>query len=288
MSLTKNQHFVPRFYLCRFANENKQLCCWQKQSKKFFYSNPDNVGVKKYLYEEAWDDQMPESFGRFVQPNAIEDMFIDLEGEFASNLDSLICKCRLNKDNQNAIIGTASELMALEKMIANLIVRHPYQINNSAHEEEIDYLMKDEELATVDQAFGMWGFGSIKPAFHHVINMSNLDPQDKTGTAFHIANDLNAMNMNFYYSENGFITSDWPVQYRCTNNEFISAGLSIHPNIYVEYSNVSHPFRRNHIINLSKINEKFTHRLNMNHVRNENAKVLIANKKILIHQLIVS
>jgi hypothetical protein len=51
MSVVKNQHFVPRVYLKKFASDAEQIWVLNKETSKLFSANVKNVACEKYFYD---------------------------------------------------------------------------------------------------------------------------------------------------------------------------------------------------------------------------------------------
>ena len=47
----KNQHFVPQFYLRRFADSNEHLFVYDKRTDKSFPNNVKNIAHESYFYD---------------------------------------------------------------------------------------------------------------------------------------------------------------------------------------------------------------------------------------------
>lgn len=53
----KNQHYVPRMYLKRFAPDPKRLCVWNLMSDKILTrQKPENYAAKRYFYDANKED----------------------------------------------------------------------------------------------------------------------------------------------------------------------------------------------------------------------------------------
>ena len=48
---SKLHHYVPRFYLRRFANENGLLWVWDKHTDGVFRTIPDRIAAEKHFYK---------------------------------------------------------------------------------------------------------------------------------------------------------------------------------------------------------------------------------------------
>lgn len=55
MSSNFRQHFVPRFYLNHFCNQQKQIYCYDKFNKKKFQTTTKEIAVKKLFYDLETD-----------------------------------------------------------------------------------------------------------------------------------------------------------------------------------------------------------------------------------------
>lgn len=48
--MVKNEHYVPRFYLSRFANNNK-IYAYDLENDKLFQTNINKIGCNNYFYD---------------------------------------------------------------------------------------------------------------------------------------------------------------------------------------------------------------------------------------------
>lgn len=76
MSNVKTQHYVPQFYLKRFANEKKQIWAFDKMSSNCFPSGPGNLAGENYFYDQA---DIDEAFGEKFMEKSLD----SIEGKFA-------------------------------------------------------------------------------------------------------------------------------------------------------------------------------------------------------------
>lgn len=60
MSITKFQHYVPRFYLNCFCSSTRKIYVFDKTSQEIFPSSIDRIGGEKYFYESL-DTQVSKS-----------------------------------------------------------------------------------------------------------------------------------------------------------------------------------------------------------------------------------
>ncbi|RFZ94139.1 DUF4238 domain-containing protein [Mucilaginibacter conchicola] len=57
--MVKNQHYVPRFYLKHFLDENGKCLAFHKDSQKVFSTNPQSMANENFFYDHsAFDDAL--------------------------------------------------------------------------------------------------------------------------------------------------------------------------------------------------------------------------------------
>ena len=83
MSNVKNQHYVPQFYLKRFANDKKQIWAFDKMNSKSFPSGPGNLASENYFYDQK---EIDEAFGEKFMEKSLD----AIEGKFAPFLTKLL------------------------------------------------------------------------------------------------------------------------------------------------------------------------------------------------------
>lgn len=122
--ITKNQHFVPRFYFREFSASPKGIYRHNIQSpdeESIFVSIKDEC-AEKYLYE------MLSESGELLEPNKLENIFSQFETDFSNTIKSIKLKS-FNKVNYN----TSSFLTKTEKhnllvFICLQLLRYPEMI----------------------------------------------------------------------------------------------------------------------------------------------------------------
>jgi hypothetical protein len=82
---TKQQHWVPRFYLKGWANKKDQLCCFDKINQGSFSTNYKNVAGSTWFNDlfETRDADKPELY------QAVEKLLSDIEGQCAPLVEAL-------------------------------------------------------------------------------------------------------------------------------------------------------------------------------------------------------
>jgi hypothetical protein len=84
MSVVKNQHYVPQFYLKRFSRDGNRIHVYDKVEKKSFTSSVSNVASAKYFYDLAPNPNGPDD----VQ--VVEQGLAAIEGECAAAFKALL------------------------------------------------------------------------------------------------------------------------------------------------------------------------------------------------------
>lgn len=90
MSLVKNQHFVPQFYLKNFSSNKKQLYVFDKISNKGYSSAIDSVASARFFYDWKELDEV-------VGKQFIESTSSIFEGKAAKVLNALISRLQANR-----------------------------------------------------------------------------------------------------------------------------------------------------------------------------------------------
>jgi hypothetical protein len=106
MSDVKKQHFVPQFYLRKFADSNSQLFVFDKFTKQPFKANVSNVASESRFYDfhqdiqkefqekvargEAILEEDAEIIQKALDPQLVEKELANIEGDFVNVLDEML------------------------------------------------------------------------------------------------------------------------------------------------------------------------------------------------------
>ena len=85
MSKVKNQHFVPRAYLRRWADMNEKIWVYDAPTSKLFLSSIKNVASEGYFYDTLIDDVLDPTRAQFI-----ERLLSELEGKYQKSLKTLL------------------------------------------------------------------------------------------------------------------------------------------------------------------------------------------------------
>ena len=102
---TINQHYIPRFILKNFTENNMlQVADISGKSTRYFSTSPERICSEKDLYE------IKNSDGTYFDRNIIEDRFSSIESWLAPRLIDLIQKC---SDVQHRLDGDQDATLAM-------------------------------------------------------------------------------------------------------------------------------------------------------------------------------
>lgn len=85
MSIVKNQHYVPRVYLEKFAFRGEQIHVFDKSTSRVFTSSVRNVACEKFFYDIP-TEYLPAGVGTQV----VEKHLAELESRFAPCRDAIL------------------------------------------------------------------------------------------------------------------------------------------------------------------------------------------------------
>ena len=137
--MTRKQHYVPRFYLERFSDQDGFVHIYDTKQEKLFKQRPDNFGLEKDLYEVKWES----SGWKYMLPNKIERILSEYESQFAPYIKRLDGICRLDQ-NSNTLICSRGDKEILYKLIANFYLRTPEVMNLMAADEIPEEIAESE------------------------------------------------------------------------------------------------------------------------------------------------
>lgn len=122
--MTRNQHWLSRFYLKHFANPSGRLHVYRQESNSYFQAPPEKICGTRDLYEVRQSKEV-DATESFLAQNLIEKMLSEFESQLVPTYERLITCCKTGDFNgpefQNGI-------RAICAFAANTIVRHPISI----------------------------------------------------------------------------------------------------------------------------------------------------------------
>lgn len=242
---TKSQHYVPRFYLRNFANENEQIYVLNPKTQRDFLTSISKVCCQNWLYETEWKHSVP-LLGKRVQENQIENALSKRETIFAPLLRSILSKCQ--NANENTLICNKSEKQLLREFAVNLLLRSPNYLSAIVDWYCEESWKDNEEIRPYLECFEALQMGDSESVYRHAVKQATLlENIPGSPIHFHIAN-LEKMNFCFLKSDQGlFVTSSRPFVEIATSEEHQISGafLPLSPEVALWFFTEKdlHPYR---------------------------------------------
>lgn len=198
----KKQHFVPKFYLKRFANDEDRLFVFDKFQKKSFPSTINNIAEENFFYDLPEDENI-KKVG--IDPQFIENVLSEYEKKYAPFFLTLIARIE-NKKIKNLFRPEHKAMMAQFLILQMTRTREYREMQNELAEEVLNSRLKIEmpEYASVYR---------LKMNPDHVpMNQGLLmfDPEFQNGLAKILYNHIWLVGIN--ETDQPLYTSDHPVQ----------------------------------------------------------------------------
>lgn len=278
---TKNQHYVPQFYLKKFCNSKSKLCVYDKINKKYIETIPKSICYEKYLYEYEANDSLM-SNGKHIMPNDIEKIYADEEGKYSALLDTIIN--RMDKQiNPNALILKSNELDLLRSFVNNLLVRNPVSmklfLTDEYYENFIKILKKNGDDEVINDIFKLLELGSPEGFEKAIFKKMYLNTNKSNCKVFTLKPYIEEMSFVFLKSESeSFITSSFPVRkaiMKDNQDYFDSLYFPLSPKYAINFFHDKTSDRNR----IRTIDKEMTNKLNIWMAMDLDNRFLISNKK---------
>jgi hypothetical protein len=229
---TKDEHFVPVFYLSNFLKPNGMLQAYNVQTGKFFTPRPKDICREKYIYESP-KVRNPREDEDFIAVNSIEKEFSANENKYKQLVAKIVSVCSIPA-NIDALVCNAEEKDLLADFVANMFVRSKWMLDKN----RATFVNLCSEFFKDDNDWKLfcdrYADGNVM-ALTDAIAMRNL-LSTKNENSLHtcVKNIIRKMFPTFCYSPHcNFITSDFPILLhsdRIDNKNFLKClYLPIHP-----------------------------------------------------------
>ena len=208
--MTKKQHYVPRFYLERFADGQGGVYVYDFKQNKFYKSKPEDICCQNYLYEVEWTGS-ERVYGKHMSPNHLENIFSRYENEFSKFLRKMDRLCYPGQ-NPNALICSTEDKNILLHLVVNFFIRTP-QIMEALSVNEIPKGLEEVEwIGALREALDRMGMGGWESVIKMAVKEAYLTEEYGEGPVFDLLNSIKNLNFTFYRAQAGcFLTSDQPV-----------------------------------------------------------------------------
>jgi hypothetical protein len=151
----KIQHYVPRFYLKNFSVEQKKnhlINCYDKSTKKIFFTNIENIGCENYFYDIEEDVNQ-----------TIEKHLGEWESKFSKSYEKLLSVLDVNKlDNSDkeiisyfiaAQLARTRENRIQSKDLVKQLKKRIYKDATTELKKQIDEASSDKSIKERHIAF---------------------------------------------------------------------------------------------------------------------------------------
>ena len=206
---TVKEHFIPQFYLKKFADKNEMLYIYNPRTNAKYIKSVRNYGFKNNLYETKFENAN-EKMGKYVLRNNIEKCFSEYESRYSKllrRLDDIIYE----PQNKDVLICNKTEKAILFSMVANFYFRNPY-IMKQLNVDEIEDFMEIDEIRLVFELLDKMGIGGGKSIFKAAKKKVLLTEEYEEGPLKEFINSISKIPFTFLYNSEGrFITCNQPV-----------------------------------------------------------------------------
>ena len=229
---TKDEHFVPVFYLSNFLKPDGMIQAYNIQKRNFFPAHPEDICYEKYLYESP-KVRNPREDEDFIAVNSIEKEFSANENKYKQLVAKIVSICSIPA-NIDALVCNSEEKDLLADFVANMFVRSKWMLDKNRatfvnlcsefFKDDIDWNLFCDRYADGNEM-----------VLSDAIAIRNLlSTQIENSLHSCVKNIIRKMSPTFCYSPHcNFITSDFPILLHSENIEhktFLNClYLPIHP-----------------------------------------------------------
>lgn len=237
---TVREHYVPQFYLDRFANDDRFVHIYNFEQHKSYPQRPRNICFENNLYETEWEDANPK-LGKYILLNHIEDIFCQYEGEFARLLKTISRVCTYNQ-NANALVLHGKEKQVMLRFVVNLMLRNPINMESLALSEIPEDEKNSDGMELFRNIMNKMGLGGADSIYLAAQKKVMLTYEIEDGFPQKCVEKLRKICFTFLYAtDSEFITSDIPVcyGYDCTipDEDKTCLYLALSPKVAVLFGN---------------------------------------------------
>ena len=204
----KSQHYVPRFYLKKFANEKDQIYVLDTKTRTVFLRNISKICCENWLYETEWEKAVPQ-MGKRVLENNIENELSKKEAEYAQTIRSILSRCE--NASENTLICRTVDKRLLRDFVVNLILRNPKNLDEITNDYCNENWRDNENICPYLACLEMLQWGDADSLLRHAVKNGVLF-ENVSGSPLSVhTEELERLNICFLKSNDAeFITSSHP------------------------------------------------------------------------------
>ena len=241
-NMTKRQHYVPKFYLHYYTDDNDKIYVFDCEKNRTFQSQPKDICRMDYLYESEWENA-DSRLGKHILPNSIEKSYSRLESKAANVCNKIIKRCNLYSHRIHGVCSRKEKKILLN-FIVNLVLRNPYtmEMNNI---DDISDLEGNDEIDMYIKLLDGMGWHGGESFIRAASRWCNLNVESKYSLQRLFFDEIKDLNYVFLKSDKPlFIASDFPVvlgtDHSIEDNNKIMMGFPVSPHIYMLIGNYEH------------------------------------------------
>ena len=208
--ITKDEHFVPVFYLSNFVKPQGMLQAYNIQKRIFFPAHPEDVCYKRFLYESLKVGN-PREKNDFIAVNSIEKEFSANENKYKQLVTKIVSICSITA-NIDALVCNSEEKDLLADFVANMFVRSKWMLDKN----RATFVNLCSEFFKDDNNWNLfcdrYADGNEMALVDAVALRNMLSTQIENSLHSCVKNIIRKMPPTFCYSPHcNFITSDFPI-----------------------------------------------------------------------------
>ncbi len=210
--MTRDQHYVPQFYLRNFTDERGEVWIYEPDNNRIFSAKPKSICFEKDLYETQFQNENT-PFGKYLLPNNIENIFQGQEGKYAKLINKIKSICTIGLGRDVLILKPCEEEM-LRSLVANLLVRNPKNMKRLGLNDSLDDTIDQSIYNQIDSLLSQLGIGEAETFIKAARMKVTLTEEIEGSLPLKINEDLAKLNFTFLYANSDeFITSDIPIAF---------------------------------------------------------------------------
>lgn len=155
--IVKNQHYVPRTYLDKFANKEGMIWVFDKKDNKIYQTNIKNVACEKYFYD------IPEKYlADCSELQIVEKHLAKIESRFGPCRDAILSQVEHNDRFDPALKDEFAEFVLLQLLRTKL---HREQFNAMGKLLEMIPNLSEQLVKSLQMPNDMLSFGHARMMF---------------------------------------------------------------------------------------------------------------------------
>ncbi|MDR0799954.1 MAG: DUF4238 domain-containing protein [Endomicrobium sp.] len=265
MPETKNNHYIPQFYISQWKFNDKQVYCLQKENSKIFKTNSRNI-----FADRIWD-------------NEVENMFAQIENKFWIPIINTILKDKtMDKLSKTELECFLSFAIALKSRKKYHVVEYDKAVKSSFAKFDNELIRDGKAPKKEIEKLQKYDKKIFNYIFLSAFTPDNLFKKGSTFNQFkRLSYDIRIIQENdMQYGQ--FLTSNCPLLMLNEKDKVYLIMIALTPNLLVFGTKGIETFKAVHNKPINIIIKKF----NQGIYNDPNSEYIISNKKSLLEQFL--